>query len=86
MMSRSQISLDPEMLRRARQRAAQLGVSFAEYVRGLVAKDLGEPETPTSPSVVFNLGSSGGSDVARDKDSMVGNAIRTGRPGRGANG
>ena len=75
MMSRTQISLDPEIQQRARQRAAELGVSFAEYVRRLVAKDLGEPELSTSPSVVFNLGSSGGSDVAREKDLMVADSI-----------
>ena len=84
MMSRTQISLDPETQQRARLRAAQLGISFAEYVRRLVAKDLTEPELSSSPSVVFNLGSSGGSDVAQDKDSMVADAIAANRSRRGS--
>ncbi|HEY2186010.1 MAG TPA: hypothetical protein VGH39_13525 [Xanthobacteraceae bacterium] len=33
---RSQISLDPELQRRAQAKAADLGISFAEYVRRLV--------------------------------------------------
>jgi len=33
MMSRTQIALDPEIQRRARQRANDMGVSLAEYVR-----------------------------------------------------
>ena len=38
-MARTQITLEPEIQRRARQRAGDLGVSFAEYVRRLVARD-----------------------------------------------
>jgi hypothetical protein len=75
MMARTQISLDPELQRKARQRAAQLGVSFAEYVRGVVARDLGRPRPKRDPSAVFALGSSGGADVARDKDAMLGQAV-----------
>jgi hypothetical protein len=72
MMSRTQVSLDPDLQRRARQRAAKLGVSFAEYVRRVVERDLGgRPATPRGASAVFDLGSSGGADVARDKDEMV---------------
>jgi hypothetical protein len=72
MMSRTQITLDPDLRRRARQRAARLGVSFAEYVRRVVERDLGG----TKPDVgrveaVFDLGASGKADVARDKDEMV---------------
>ena len=60
----------------ARQKAAALGISFAEYVRRLVARDLGEPDAIEAPDVaqVFDLGDSGGSDVARDKDRMIGAA------------
>ena len=75
MMARSQISLDQEMQRRARERAGQLGISLAEYVRRLVARDLGEPVQAVDPSIVFNLGNSGGSDVARDKDTLLGRAV-----------
>lgn len=75
MMSRTQITLDPELQKRARERAAHLGISFAEYIRRLVIHDLGERERQTDPSVVFNLGSTEGSDVARNKDEMVGEAV-----------
>jgi len=41
MTSRNQITLDPELQRRARKRASDLGISLAEYFRRLVARDLG---------------------------------------------
>jgi hypothetical protein len=75
MMSRSQITLDPELHRRALSRASELRVSFAGYVRRLIAKDLGHPEQTTHPSVLFNLGRSKKADVARHKDAMVGEAM-----------
>lgn len=80
MMSRTQITLDPDLRRRARQRAAKLGVSFAEYVRRVVERDLGGGAA-RGPSVeaVFDLGSSAGSDVARHKDEMVAAAFAAAR-------
>ncbi len=75
MMSRTQITLHPEMQKRARKRAAELGISLAQYVRTLVARDLKSPERRADSSAVFDLGDSGGSDVARHKDRMVGEAI-----------
>jgi hypothetical protein len=75
MMARVQIALPPEEYRRARARAAELGISFAEYVRRLVARDLGEPVGATDITSIFNLGDSGGSDVARHKDEYVGEAV-----------
>ena len=63
------------MLKKARDRAGQLGISLAEYVRRLVAQDL-EREAPSAdPSAVFDLGSSGGSDIANEKDAMMGEAF-----------
>lgn len=79
MLARTQISLDSEMQRRARRRAAERGISLAEYLRGLVASDLAEPPAREDPSYVFGLGSSGGADVARDKDRMLGEAVATRR-------
>jgi hypothetical protein len=75
MMARTQISLDPEQHRQAQKRAAQLGVSLAEYLRRLLASDLGRPRTRRDASGVFALGSSGGADIARDKDRLVGDAV-----------
>lgn len=79
MMSRSQITLEPEIQRRARQRASDLGVSLAEYIRRLVARDLGRSRAISNPVVVFDLGASGGSDVARNKNAMVSEAFASGR-------
>lgn len=75
MMSRTQITLDPETQRKARHRAAQMGISLAEYVRRLVARDLDEPRPAVDVRVVFDLGSSSGSEVARNKDAMLGQAV-----------
>lgn len=79
MMSRSQISLESEIQRRARKRASDLGVSLAEYIRRLVARDLGSPQEAACPAAAFDLGSSGGSDVARDKTAMVAEAFASRR-------
>jgi len=75
MMAKTLISLEPELQRQARQKAAQLGVSFAEYVRTLVARDLARRRRRSDPSLVFDLGDSGGVDISRRKDTMVGEAI-----------
>ncbi|MBI1787163.1 MAG: hypothetical protein HYR60_06370 [Acidobacteria bacterium] len=74
-MSRTQITLEPEIQRRARQRAGDLGVSLAEYVRLLLARDLGSAQKVADPSAVCDLGSSGGSDVAKEKDAMIAEAL-----------
>src|SRR5262245_59257843 len=76
MNARTQITLDPETQRRAHAKAAELGISFAEYVRRLVAADLGEPKPKADISMVFDLGASAEpTNVARDKDKMLGQAV-----------
>lgn len=75
MMSRTQITLENEMQRRARRRASELGVSLAEYFRRLVARDLARPEATADIEVIFDLGDSGGSDIATAKDSMIAEAF-----------
>jgi hypothetical protein len=82
MMARSQISLDAELQRRARQRASELGISLAEYVRTLVARDLRRRKAHSDVSAIFGIGSSGGADIARDKDRMVGEAVVANRKRR----
>jgi hypothetical protein len=79
MMAKTQITLETEMQRRARQRANDLGVSLAEYFRRLVARDLARPETAARVDRVFDLGSSRGSDIASQKDSMIAQAFQSRR-------
>lgn len=72
MMARTQITLEPETHKRARQRAGELGVSLAEYLRTLVKRDLGNPPKKADVSCIFDLGrSSGRSNIARNKDRMI---------------
>src|SRR5437667_7185991 len=79
MMAKTQITLETEMQRRARQRANDLGVSLAEYFRRLVARDLARPETAARVDRIFDLGSSGGSDIASQKVSMIAEAFHSTR-------
>ena len=71
--------MELELQRRAQAKAAALGISFAEYIRRLVAGDLGEQKkSKPDISVLFDLGSSSEpTDIARDKDRM--SAKRSGR-------
>ena len=67
--------MDPETQRLAQAKAAELGISFAEYIRRLVAADLGGPKRKIDMSTFFDLGSSSeATDVAREKDQMLGQA------------
>ncbi len=83
MTVRTQIALDAEAHRRAKQRAAELGVSLAEYIRRLVTRDLGERRPGATPELIFDLGTSGSSDVARHKDKYLAAAVDESRRGRG---
>ncbi len=77
MMARTQITLEPETHRRARRRASDLGVSLAEYLRRLVKEDLGGPdEGRADVSCIFDLGRSRGSNIEKNKDQMLGEAIQ----------
>lgn len=82
MMARTQITLAPEFQRRARQRASDLGVSLAEYIRRLVARDLGGGAAQAASALVYDLGNSGGSDIAKDKHAMIAQAMASARPSR----
>jgi hypothetical protein len=75
MMARTQITLEPEIQRRARQRASDMGISFAEYIRRLVMRDIGSTQKTVNPAVVFDLGASGGSDIASNKEEMLAEAF-----------
>ncbi len=75
MLQRTQVMLEAEEHRRARTRAAELGISLAEYVRRLVRADLEGATPPNDRRVLFGLGDSGGSDVARHKDAYLAEAV-----------
>jgi hypothetical protein len=77
MNARTQITMDPELQRRAHAKAAELGISFAEYIRRLVAGDLGEARNAKPDiSMMFDLVDEGPpTDIARDKDKMIGEAV-----------
>ena len=79
MMVRTQISLDLKRHALARARAAALGVSLAEYVRRLIGRDVAERPDETDRSVVFDLGTSGGTDIASQKARMIGEATGAGK-------
>ena len=79
MMVRTQISLDSERHAQVRARAAALGISLAEYMRRLVDQDLAERPRGADRSVVFDLGTSRGTDIASDKARMIGEAIAAGK-------
>ena len=82
MVARTQITLEPELHRRARMKALDLGVSFAEYFRRLVSHDLGRTSIPASPATVFDLGASGNSDIAANKHDMLAQAFSASRDKR----
>ena len=71
----SQISIPIEDQRRARARALDLGISLEEYVRRLIRADLGEGPRTAEVSALFDLGDSGGSDIARHKDGYLADAF-----------
>ncbi len=76
MMARTQITLERETHKQARQRASELGVSLAEYLRSLVQKDLGTHRKKVDVSCIFDLGrSSEPTNIAKDKDRMIAEAI-----------
>src|SRR5882757_7926146 len=76
MNARTQITMDPELQRRAQAKAAELGISFAEYVRRLVASDIGEQKAPVDVSILFDLVDEGPpTNIARDRDKMIGEAV-----------
>jgi hypothetical protein len=72
-MLRAQMTLWKQVCRRASQRAGEFGVSLAQDVRRLVARDLAR--TPGNVSCVFDLGRSEGCDIANRKNWMIGAAF-----------
>ena len=65
------------MQRRAQEKAAELGISFAEYVRRADREGTrASPSQRPDISVLFDLGASDEpTNIARDKDKMIGEAL-----------
>ena len=77
MNARTQITLGTALHRRAHARASELGLSFAEYVRRVLSRDLGGTKPATDVSVLFDLVDEGpATDIARYKDKMIADAAQ----------
>jgi hypothetical protein len=74
MVVRTQVTLNPDMHRRAKRRAAERGVSFAEYIRQVVDRDLGE-QPKTDISAISGLFESGRSDISSNVDKYLGESL-----------
>lgn len=87
MVVRTQVTLETDTHRRAKRRAADLGISFAEYVRQTLDRDLGE-QPKTDIGAISGLFESGASDVSANVDKYLGEALwrehlrETGQPDR----
>lgn len=68
---RTQIALDDSVHARVRQKASELGVTMAEYIRRLIERDLDGPEPAMDPATIFALGGSGGSDIANEPSAVT---------------
>lgn len=76
MTSRMQITLDAAMQVKVRRRAERIGVPVAEYVRRVIAADLGEDPPRTDVAELFDIGrSTKPTDIARHKKAMIAEAI-----------
>jgi hypothetical protein len=79
-MARTQITLKPEVEKRAKKRAKELGLSLSAYLGSLLIREL-ESTPEANVSAVFDLGSSGEpSNIAKDKRRMLVEAFSASRP------
>lgn len=81
MVVRTQISLDSEVHLKAKRKAAGMGVSLAQYFRTVIGRDLAEPADAPDVTAVFDLGTSGISEVSENVDRYVGEAVDEEYPG-----
>jgi len=72
---RTQIALGTEQHALVKRKAADLGISMAEYIRRLVERDLEQTGTSADISAIFGIGDSGGSDIAVDRKVATAEAI-----------
>jgi hypothetical protein len=80
MTSRMQITLDPAIRAKVRRRAESFGLPIAEYVRRIIAADLGDEPPRAHVSELFGLGEPAEpTHAARDKNAMIAEAIAAGK-------
>ena len=72
---RTQIDLESEQHALVKRKAADLGISMAEYIRRLVERDLAQTAPSSDVSAIFGIGDSGGSDIAVDRRRATAEAI-----------
>lgn len=72
---RTQIALEAEQHALAKQKAASLGITMAEYIRRLVDQDLAGGRTNADVSAIIGIGRSGGSDIAAEGQAATAEAI-----------
>lgn len=72
---RTQIDLQSEQHALVKRKAAELGISMAEYIRRLVEQDLAQTGPSSDISDIFGIGDSGGSDIAADRKGATAEAI-----------
>ena len=72
---RTQIDLEAEHHALVKRKAADLGISMAEYIRRLVERDLNQTGSNSDISDIFGIGDSGGSDIAVDRKGATAEAI-----------
>jgi Arc/MetJ family transcription regulator len=74
MVVRTQITLDAEVHRRAKKRAAELGISLAEYVRRALDHELGEPQDRGDVRGIIAVIDTGPNEVSANVHAHVGEA------------
>lgn len=80
MTSRMQITLDATTQVKVRRRAESIGIPVAEYVRRVIAADLGDGPSKSGVAELFDLGrSSEPTDIATNKRQMIAEAIEAGK-------
>lgn len=72
---RTQIDLESEQHALVKRKAADLGISMAEYIRRLVERDLNQSDSSAEISAIFGIGDSGGSDISIDRKQATAEAI-----------
>ena len=72
---RTQIDLESEQHALVKRKAADLGISMAEYIRRLVERDLNQSDSSAEISAIFGIADSGGSDIAVDRKQATAEAI-----------